>query len=110
MGYDKTFEQRVRDFVNDHFNEQHKGKHFLHMLFNTELELGISNQPNRWECSGYAYFDDGLSALDSYANFPNPASQLIDATSKEELIAAAIDMNNKMKDINWLNENLYPYM
>lgn len=103
-------EKILVDYIEDNFDKQRKGKHFMLMLFETELELGISNTPNRWECCGYRYFSNGVEALNAYANTPNPASQLVDAMTKKELIANCLKMNEDMKDLNWLNKNLYPYL
>ena len=100
----------LKNYLDSYFDERHEGKHYLLMLFATEMELGLSNQPNRWECSGFCYFNNGTEALNAYANTPNPASQLIDARSKNELFDAAVRMNENMKDEKWLNENLYPYL
>ena len=51
-----------------------------------------------------------MQALEAYANTPNPASQLIDAKTKEGLKLSALETIQDMKDEKWLNENLYPYL
>lgn len=103
---DKT----VKDFIRKSFNSAHKGRHYLLMLFQTEMELGISNVPNRWECVNLLYFTNGQRALDAYANIPNPASQLVDGMSEEELTLEALKVFHGMKDKEWLDKNLYPYL
>lgn len=80
------------------------------MLFYTELELGISQIPNKWLNYGNRYYENGAQALEAYANTPCPASQLIDARDKDELLIKMNDMLNHFKDNKWLEENLYPYL
>ena len=100
----------IKKYIHEHFERFYPGKHYLLMLFETEIELGVSNQPNRWECTGVKYFTNGMAALDAYANIPNPASQLIDAQTEEGLIQGALETVRGMKDKAWLDENLYPYL
>ena len=80
------------------------------MLFYTELELGISQIPNKWLNVGNHYYEKGIDALEAYANTKCPASQLIDAKDKDELLIKMNDMLNHFKDSKWLEENLYPYL
>lgn len=103
----EDIKKRVEDFFG---GEESKNKKWALMLFNTELELGISNTPNKWVNSGIAFFKDGISALNAYSNTPNPASQIIDAESTEELAQKMEDMIQNYKDNKWLEENLYPYL
>ena len=103
-------EKEINNYIDRNFDENHNGKHFLLMLFETEIDLGISNNPNRWECIRTRYFTNGTRALEAYANTPNPASQLIDAKTKEGLKLSALETIQDMKDEKWLNENLYPYL
>ena len=103
-------EKEINNYIDRNFDENHNGKHFLLMLFETELYLGISSNPNRWECIRARYFTNGTQALEAYANTPNPASQLIDAKTKEGLKLSALETIQDMKDEKWLNENLYPYL
>lgn len=103
-------DKAIKEFIRKHFNKEHKGKHFLLMLFETEMELGISNTPNRWECTNVLYFTNGTLALDSYANIPNPASQLVDGYDEESLELEAMKIYHGMKDEAWLERNLYPYL
>lgn len=79
------------------------------MLFNSEFELGISANPNKWVNTRNIITVDGAQALDLYANIPNPASQLIDAESIEELNEKMVEMNNNFQNQDWLNE-LYEYL
>ena len=83
-------------------------KYWALMLFNTEIELGISNKPNKWVNTRNIYYKDGISALEAYANTPNPASQLIDATTPEELEQKMEEMLVNFADEKWLEEELYP--
>lgn len=84
------------------------GKLWALMLFNTEVELGISNEPGKWVNTGNVFYKNGMSALDAYANTPNPASQLIDAKTPEELEQKMEEMLEHFKDEKWLETNLYP--
>lgn len=103
-------EKEINNYIDRNFDENHNGKHFLLMLFETEIDLGISSNPNRWECIRARYFTNGMQALEAYANTPNPASQLIDAKTKEGLKLSALETIQDMKDEKWLDENLYPYL
>lgn len=93
--------------VSDAFKTPTKKVYAL-MLFYTEMELGISQKPNTWINFGNQYYENGIEALEAYANTPCPASQLIDAESKEELLVKMNDMLNNFKDNKWLEECLYP--
>lgn len=74
------------------------------------MEMGISNTPNKWINTNNAYYNNGTSALNAYANTPCPASQLVEGETPEELEKAMLDMVQNYKDNKWLEENLYPYM
>lgn len=80
------------------------------MLFFTELEMGISNSPNRWVNTGIIYYDKGIDALNAYSNTRCPASQLVDGETPDELEREILDTIEHFKDEKWLEENLYPYM
>ena len=80
------------------------------LLFNTELELGISNAPEKWVCTRIERFDNGVKALLYYANTPNPASQLVSGETKEELEVEIKKMQENYKDKDWLDNCLYPYI
>lgn len=96
--------------IKNEIDPNHKGKYYALMLFETELERGISSNPNKWVNTGNAVFTNGTQALNAYANTPNPASQLIDATSPEELATEMLKMADNFQNEKWLNESLYPYL
>lgn len=101
----------LQETIANAFLDTKPGKrHWALMLFNTEMELGISNKPNKWVNTGNRYFSNGQQALDAYANTPNPASQLVDGESPEELLKEMEDMLAHYDDEKWLEENLYPYL
>lgn len=80
------------------------------MLFETEMELGISSTPGKWVNTHNFYYDDGGLALYKYANTPCPASQLIEGKDDYELHAKMGEMIINYQDNNWLNQHLYPYL
>ena len=94
--------------IKDNTPENHTGKYFALMLFKTELELGLSQEPNKWVNVANHVFTNGTEALNAYANIPNPASQLIDATSPEELADKMLQMIDNFSNQNWLQNVLYP--
>lgn len=101
----------IKKQVDNFFTEKEENKEhklWALMLFNTELELGISACPNKWVNTKNIFFNKGIDALDAYSNIPNPASQLIDATSKEKLIKEMEKMLVNFSDEKWLQETLYP--
>lgn len=86
-------------------------KYHALMLFDHERNLGISENPTKWvHLKTLKFGNRGDLALYAYANIPNPASQLIEALSEEELEEKELQMIENFKDQNWLNENLYPYL
>ena len=81
------------------------------MLFDHERNLGISQDPTKWvHMKTLKFGNRGDLALYAYANIPNPASQLIEGLSEEELEEKELKMIEDFKDQNWLNENIYPYI
>jgi hypothetical protein len=81
------------------------------MLFETERNLGISDNPTKWVYKRTLKFgDDGGLALLAYVSIRNPASQMISAETEEELTKMEQDMIENFKSQEWLNENLYPYL
>jgi len=80
------------------------------MLFETEINLGVSVTPNRWVNYRNIYFDNGIEALDCYANTRCPASQLVDGVDDYELQCKMGEMMLNYMDEEWLNKNLYPFM
>lgn len=103
-------EGNIKQQVEKNFAGSDNGKNKLWalMLFNTELELGISNTPNKWVNTHNLFFKNGISALEAYANTPNPASQLIDAKTPKELVNKMEEMLQHFKDTKWLENELYP--
>ena len=51
-----------------------------------------------------------LTALDVYANTPNPASQLVEGDTIDEVTSEATAMINKMKDHEYVEKYVYPYL
>ena len=101
--------KELQEAVAKEFLGSRPGKrHWALMLFETELELGISNNPNKWVNTRNLYYSDGLQALTAYSNIPNPASQLLDGETPEELEKAMLDTLEHFKDRKWLDEVLYP--
>ena len=49
-------------------------------------------------------------ALDSYAEIPNPPSQLVAGDTPKEVNEAIRDIEGKMGDIEWVEEYLEPYL
>lgn len=101
-------EREISEVIKNSNLQEGKKKYYAVMLFNTELELGISNKPNKWVNTGLVAFDNGTEALEFYANTPNPASVIVDAPTIEELNTACIDMLHNYQNEKWLEENLYP--
>lgn len=103
-------EKEITEVIKNSNLQPDKKKYYAIMFFETELELGISNTPNKWLNTGLLVFDNGVQALEAYANTPSPASQLIDAPTIEELNTACIDMLHNYQNKQWLENNLYPYL
>lgn len=108
---------KIKEFVEvvykrlSNTNTKTTKKYYALMLFETEKTLGISQNPNKWiNIKTIDFKDDGEKALFMFCNIPNPASQLLDAESEEELEQQKIQMLQNFNDQNWLNENLYPYI
>ena len=83
-------------------------KFFALMLFNRVLNRVTGNMD--WVNTHNILYDDYAAALDAYANTPCPASQLIEAETKEELEKKMEQMQKNFKDEKWLDEYLYPYL
>lgn len=85
----------------------------LVMMFFSASELGIPRGIpgyTPWVNTRNFFFEDISSALDCYANTRCSASQLISASSMQELEAKKQQMLDNYSDEKWLEENLYPYM
>ena len=85
-------------------------KKFAVMLFDTEINLGVSATPNKWVNYKNVYFNNGVEALDYYSNTPCPASQLIDGVDDYELQCKMGEMMLNYMDDKWIEENLIPYL
>lgn len=48
--------------------------------------------------------------LDAYANTPCPASQMFDAEDEEEFERKIEILNSNFDDLEWLKENIFPYV
>ena len=97
-------------YIKDNVPANHKGRYFGLMLFKTEIELHISNTPNKWVNTENHVFTNEIEALDAYSNIPNPASQLVDADTPEELVDKMTQMIDNFNNLEWLETELYPYM
>lgn len=104
------YKNEINSFFNNMKDKSKIKKYYALMIFETALDMGVSTVPNTWLNVKNLYFDNGTDALDAYANYPNPASQLIDAPSIDELAKLMFDTLKNMNDVSWLNENLYPYL
>lgn len=101
----------IRKEINEKIGEENfngQNKRYALMLFETEVNLGISNTPNKWVNYANRFFTNGLQALEAYSNIPCPASQLVDGRTPEELEKAMTEMLVHFSDDKWLEENLYP--
>jgi hypothetical protein len=87
-----------------------KKHHHAVMFFYRESDLGISANPSKWVNTNIAYFNDGMQALECYANTRCPASQLVSEETEEELKQAIEQMKKNYNDQQWLNDNLYPFL
>lgn len=108
---DKSTLENFKKFFQQQTLGQNKYNNFhVVMLFNTEFELGISNDDSKYINTANQYFTDGALALDYYANTKNPASQLITAKTLESLIKQMNQMIQNYNNQQWLNKNLLPYL
>ena len=91
--------------------EYRKAKFYSVMMFYQNGDLGIPSDvadPNEWNNTRCVDTEDGQLALDVYANTCCPASQLIEAQSREELEAKKKQMIENFKNKEWLETVLYP--
>lgn len=103
--------EKLKGEVAKAFLNSRPGKrHWALMMFFTEMELGISSTPNKWVNVRNIYYDNGIAALNAYAEAKCPASQLVDGETEEELLISMENMIQHYADDKWLEENLYPYM
>lgn len=89
-----------------------KSKYFAVMFFYSTYYLGLVDSPyeDSFILKGIKYFDTMKEALNVYANVRCPASQLIEAKTKEELDFKIEEMKNNFNNPKWLEENIYPYI
>lgn len=55
-------------------------------------------------------YSDSYVAMNTYAETPNPASQLIEASSMTELEVSRMQMIKNMSDKKYLDEFVFPYL
>lgn len=86
-------------------------KKYALMLFYTAGELAEETLPsNAYLLKDIHYFDNGIEALNEYANTKCPASQLIEGNTKEELEENILKMIINYSDNEWINKNLFHYL
>lgn len=88
-------------------------KFHMVMMFFSASELGMpSGIPGYtpWINTRNFMFNNLSAALDCYANTRCSASQLISASTHEELEMKKQQMLDNFSNEKWLEENLYPYM
>lgn len=83
--------------------------HHMVMLFFPPSDLGIESEKPFVNTRNIC-FDDITAALNCYANTRCPASQLISASSEEELMALKNEMIRNFRDEAWLEENIFPFL
>ena len=89
--------EKVQNLANTLIPDEYKkNKYFSLMLFE-EYE-------NEWVHLGTRRFENGMDALNAYANIPCPASQLIEAMTIEELETKESEMIENFKNPEWLEE------
>lgn len=89
---------------------QKKATHHMVMLFYRPSELGIPMETDDYINTRNLCFDNVTAALNYYSNTPCPASQLISASSEEELMALKNEMIRNFRDEAWLEENIFPFL
>ena len=82
-------------------------KKYAVMLFDTEVNLGVSIHPNKWVNVENKYFGNGAEALHYYTHSPSQFSELIDAEDMYELQCKMGEMLINYMDDAWLNEHVY---
>ena len=95
--------------------KQDKGRHSFALLsFNTEKELALTDNNDRFKCTGTLYFTDSKLALASYMAHPDEKVALISANTTAELMEncrmATLNMENGIditleQNINYLKED-----
>lgn len=73
------------------------------MLFFSESEIGISEDRNKFVCVKIIRFDNGLNAIEAYANTRCPASQLVEAPTMKELLEEEKKMFRNFNNPTWVD-------
>lgn len=68
------------------------------------------NSLGTFDCIGTSSVLPFGVALDVYANTPNPASQLVEGSDVQEIISESNKMVNNMKDLDYVEEHVDPYL
>lgn len=87
-----------------------KQKYYAVVLYETEKNMHVSDNDRKFICIGTTILKDGAAALNIYANTPNPASQLIEGETYDDLVKNIEQMNKNYQDEEWLNKFLFPYL
>ncbi len=82
-------------------------KKYAVMLFDTEVNLGVSAHPNKWVNIENKYFDNGAEALKYYIHSGNRFSEIIDAEDTYELQCKMGEMMLNYRDEQWVNNHVY---
>lgn len=83
---------------------EHKSKTFGVVIFFNRNKEGTFDRVG--QTTPMKYF----SALQVYANTPNPASQLVGGDTKEEAMEHASEMVKKMHNLDYVQEYVDPYL
>lgn len=107
--FNNPFDPELESAYNKHVENDHNTRIYAFMKFENDRDLGISDNPYKYNNTNNIILFNGLHALAIYANTPCPASQLIDADSLEEL---QIKMNEMVENFNnhEFIQHLYDYM
>ena len=81
-----------------------EGKKFGRVLFFERNSLGT------FDCVGSSSVLPFGTALDVYANTPNPASQLVEGNDVETIINESKKMVENMKDQDYVEHYVDPYL
>lgn len=99
--------------VDANFTDEQKQKNqrvYAIMFFDTEINLNLSSQPNKWANYKNQFFDKGEDAFYNYAIDLNLANMIVEADNVDKLPYAMLDAYNDINDPAWQNEYLYPYL
>jgi hypothetical protein len=83
------------------------GKKYAVMLFETQIEHSGKGKPDEWVNYKNIYFDNGMKALNYYANTSCQYPQIIDAEDETELQSKMGQMILNYMDKEWVNKNIY---